>query len=224
MATIVTRPFAGGRLFDPIVRFWARSLLFACGASLIVKGQENVDFNRHYIYVSNHASLLDIPAVVAALPDKIRIVYKRELNLIPLFGWAMYLTRMHIGIDRSRGMSSMRRLESDVRRVTENASLLLFAEGTRTPDGALQPFKRGAFNLAVRASVGVVPLTILGSRSILPKHSLRIKPGKLTLVLDKPIDPKGADSAEADVRLMEETRSIIERHFENAQQSYVSNG
>ncbi|MBP1690961.1 MAG: 1-acyl-sn-glycerol-3-phosphate acyltransferase [Bacteroidetes bacterium] len=86
----------------------------------------------------------------------------------------------------------------------------MFVEGTRTSDGKLQPFKRGAFNLAVRAGVPVVPLTINGTYSIVPKHSLRIRPGTVDLVLSPPIIVSGEDEKEMERHLMERVRSAIE--------------
>jgi 1-acyl-sn-glycerol-3-phosphate acyltransferase len=197
--------------FDGIMRYYMRTVLRVCGVNVVIRGLEKLDASRHYIYVSNHASLLDIPAVVAAIPDRIRIVYKKELNFIPVFGWAMKLTRMHIPIDRSRGLAAMRQLGDAVQRVITGASLLLFAEGTRSPDGKLQPFKRGAFNLAVGAGVAVVPVAIAGSYRVLPKHSFRITPGTITLNLDKAIEPTSLDGKTAESSVMEQTRSAIER-------------
>ena len=197
--------------FDGIMRYYMRTVLKVCGVNVVVRGLEKLDASRHYIYVSNHASLLDIPAVVATIPDNIRIVYKKEINYIPVFGWAMKLTGMHIPIDRSRGLAAMRRLGDAVQRVITGASFLLFAEGTRSADGHLQPFKRGAFNLAVGAGVAVVPVAIVGSYRVLPKHSFRITPGTITLNLGEPIEPAGSNGKTAELSVMEQTRSAIER-------------
>ena len=210
---MLVAPLTPGATFDALARFYSRTILRVCGVKIVVRGREHVDFSQHYIYVANHASLFDIPAVVAGIPDGIRIVYKRELNLIPFLGWAMKLTNRHIGIDRARGLAAMRRLEEAIKRVITGASLLLFAEGTRSPDGQLQTFKRGAFNLAVRTGIRVVPLTIVGSSSVLRKKSFRIVPGTITLILDKPIEPKSAGGKAAELQLLEETRSVIKRHY-----------
>ena len=212
MIFMVVVPFRGAA-FDALMRFWTRTILGVCGVKIVVHGQEHVNFSQHYIYVANHSSLFDIPAVVAGIPDGIRIVYKRELNLIPFLGWAMKLTNMHIAIDRGRGLAAMRRLEEAIKRMITGASLLLFAEGTRSPDGQLQTFKRGAFNLAVRTGIRVVPLTIVGSSSVLRKKSFRIVPGTITLILDKPIELKSSNGKTAELQLLEETRSVIERNF-----------
>ncbi len=165
-----------GKLFHACARAYSQSVLKVSGITLKVEGLENVDFSRRYIYVSNHASQFDIPAVIAGIPDQIRIVYKKELEKIPLFGWGLRFPKVYIGIDRGKGMDAIQSLEAAAEKIRNGASVLLFAEGTRSPDGNLQTFKRGAFNLAVNAGVSVVPLTINGSYNILPKNSLRVRP------------------------------------------------
>jgi 1-acyl-sn-glycerol-3-phosphate acyltransferase len=207
-------PLTGSeRLFHRLARFHARGVLMACGIKVRVEGLENLSLTRNYIYVSNHASVFDIPAVIAGIPDEIRIVYKKELERIPVFGWGMKLGKTYIPVDRMRGQDAMQSLEEASNKIRGGASVLLFAEGTRTPDGSLQPFKRGAFNLAVRAGVPVVPLTIKGSYNILPKKSFRIQGGLITLVLDMPIEPPTANGRSSELQLMEQVRAVIEKHF-----------
>jgi 1-acyl-sn-glycerol-3-phosphate acyltransferase len=89
----------------------------------------------------------------------------------------------------------------------------LFGEGTRTKDGKLQPFKRGAFNLAVKAGIPVIPLTINGSFKILPKKKIRINPGEITLVIEKPIPVKEGGGKEEEMRLMEEVTKVISKNY-----------
>lgn len=201
------------RLFHRLAKFHARGVLAACGIKVSVEGLDNVPMTRNYIYVSNHASLFDIPAVIAGIPDEIRIVYKKELERIPVFGWGMKLGKTYIPIDRMSGPDAMHSLEKAADKIRSGASVLLFAEGTRTNDGNLQQFKRGAFNLAVRAGVPVVPLTIKGSYNILPKKSFRIRSGSITLILDKPIEPPAANGKSSELQLMEQVHTVIEKHF-----------
>jgi 1-acyl-sn-glycerol-3-phosphate acyltransferase len=156
--------------------------------------------------------MLDIPAILAGIPDQIRVVYKKELEAIPFFGWGLKWGS-YIGIDRGRGPEAMRSLEKAMEKIRHGASMLLYAEGTRTRDGRLQPFKRGAFNLAVKAGVPVVPLTVNGSFNLLPKHSISIQPGNVELVLDAPIAIQGGEGKETELRLMQEVHSAIERNY-----------
>jgi 1-acyl-sn-glycerol-3-phosphate acyltransferase len=202
-----------GRVFHALARFWARAVLAVCGVRVTVKGLEWLEKGKNYVYVSNHASMFDIPVIVASIPDQIRIVYKRELEVVPFFGWGLKWGH-YIGIDRGRGGEAMKSIDEAIRKIRNGASLLLYAEGTRTLDGKLQPFKRGAFNIAVRAGVPVVPLTVNGSFRILPKRSIAIRPGTVELVLDKPILVDSASTGrEAELKLMEQVHAAIAAHY-----------
>jgi len=199
------------RVFHALARAWAHSSLRLCGVTVRVKGLEKLDMRRNYVYVSNHASMFDIPAILAAIPDQIRIIYKKELHWFPVFGWGLKYGS-YIGIDRSHGAEAMKSLEEAAEKIRTGASVLLYAEGTRTLDGKLQPFKRGAFNLAVKAGVPVVPLTINGSYKLLPKRSFVVHPGEVELVLESPIAIKGSGKEE-EMRLMAEVHTAIEKHY-----------
>ena len=211
-AELLTMPFhGGGYLFHALARGWAHTVLFVCGVKLHTAGLENVDFTRSYVYVSNHASMFDIPAIIAGIPDQIRIVYKKELEIIPLFGWGLRWGS-YIGIDRRKGSDAVRSLEEAAEKIRNGASVLLYAEGTRTLDGKLQPFKRGAFNLAVKAGVPVVPLIVNGSFHILRKRSVVIRPGRITLTLERPITINGSGK-EMEMKLLEDVHAAMARHY-----------
>ena len=201
-----------GRLFHALARFWARTVLAICRVHVRAKGAENLDPRQSHVYVSNHASMLDIPAILAAVPDQIRIVYKKELEVIPFFGWGLKWGH-YIGINRGRGSDAMRSIEEAIEKIRSGQSLLLYAEGTRTTDGKLQPFKRGAFNIAVRAGVPVVPLTVNGSYRILPKRSIIIQPGSVEIVLGKPIPVPDMPARDAERLLMEQVHAAIASHY-----------
>lgn len=211
-AELLTMPFhGGGFLFHALARCWAHTVLFVCGVKVQTVRLENIDFTRSYVYVSNHASMFDIPAIIAGIPDQIRIVYKKELELIPLFGWGLKWGS-YIGIDRGKGSDAVRSLEEAAEKIRNGASVLLYAEGTRTLDGKLQPFKRGAFNLAVKAGVPVVPLIVNGSFHILRKRSVVIRPGRITLTLERPITIKGSGK-ETEKKLMGDVHAAMARHY-----------
>ena len=203
--------YKNGKLFHAVARFWARSILLTCGVKARLRGIEKIDLARNYVYVSNHASMFDIPAVLATIPDQIRIVYKKELEVIPIFGWGLKWGS-YIGIDRGRGPKAMRSLEEAIGTIRNGASVFLYAEGTRTRDGNLQPFKRGAFNIAVRAGIPVIPLTINGTFPILPKGSIVIRPHPVELVLDDPI-PVTGEGKEEEIRLMEQVEAAMRRNY-----------
>lgn len=203
----------GGRLFHANARTWARVVLFVGGIRVSVQGLEKVPFTRNYVYVANHASMFDIPVIVSGIPDQIRIVYKKELEWMPLFGWGLRWGS-YIGIDRRGGSKALASLEEAARRIRDGASVLLYAEGTRTADGRLQPFKRGAFHLAVRAGVPVIPLTVNGTFPILKKHSIVVRPGNVELVLDRPISFSGSDK-QTEQKLMEDVHSVLSSNYRN---------
>ncbi|MBI5477191.1 MAG: 1-acyl-sn-glycerol-3-phosphate acyltransferase [Ignavibacteriales bacterium] len=210
---IITPFHRTGKLFHALAKMWGRVILKVCGVKIKIEGLENLDFARSYIYVSNHASQFDIPAVIAAIPDQIRIVYKKELEKIPIFGWGLKYGKTYIGIDRGRGQNAVQSLEDAANKIRNGASVLLFGEGTRSPDGKLQQFKRGPFNLAMRAGVPIVPVAINGSYKILPKHSFRIRPGTITLVISSPVIPQEISGRETELLLRDQVRSVIERNL-----------
>ncbi len=202
----------GGVSFHANSRIWARTILLLCGVKVAVRGLEHIKPGQNYVYVCNHASMFDIPSIIAAVPDQIRIVYKKELERIPIFGWGLKWGS-YIGIDRGRGADAMQSLEEAAQIIRNGASVLLYAEGTRTEDGKLQPFKRGAFNLAVRAGVPVIPLTINGSFGILRKNSFVVKPGSVEVILSQPIAVPSSGGREAEMELMEQVHAVIERNY-----------
>lgn len=201
-----------GRLYHWCARSWSKSILKIYGVHVTVKGLELSDRSRHYIYVTNHASMFDIPAVLAGIPDQIRIVLKKELTRVPIWGWALKYGH-YISIDRSNPKDAMASLERAAETIRRGASVLLFAEGTRTRNGKLQPFKRGAFTLAAKSGVPIIPITINGTFKILPKGSWRIRPTDITVVLDKPIDTQGIEGKGGEMDLMEKVHRIMESHY-----------
>jgi 1-acyl-sn-glycerol-3-phosphate acyltransferase len=202
-----------GKLFHLLARFWGRVMVRVIGIRIVVEGMEKIDFSRSYIYVANHASLFDIPVMVAGIPDQIRIMYKRELEKIPIFGWGLKYGKTYIGIDRGHGQTAIEGLEDAVKKIRTGASVLMFAEGTRSSDGLLQPFKRGAFHLAVRAGVPIVPTTLVGTYDILPKKSFRIKKGTVRIILSEPIEPPATNGKETEIGLRDRVHSIIQRNL-----------
>ncbi|MBI5215606.1 MAG: 1-acyl-sn-glycerol-3-phosphate acyltransferase [Ignavibacteriae bacterium] len=211
VAIVLTR---SPELFDTLVRFFYSGILVLSGVKVNVLGLEAIDVSRNYIYVANHASYYDIPSVMTGIPDRfIRIMYKKELQKIPVFGWAMKWTRFYIPINRGRGMEAQQSLEKAIERIKNGESVLLFAEGTRTTDGKLQQFKRGAFNIAVKAGIPVVPVTINGSYGIMPKSSFRIRSGEITLTVSKPILPPAEDGKASELQLMEEVYQSIQQNY-----------
>lgn len=201
-----------GTVYHWVGRTWAKKLLQIFGVHVHIKGMQNLEKGKTYVYVSNHASMFDIPAVIGNIPDEVRIVYKKELAYVPIWGWSLAVGH-YIAIDRFKAKDAMKSLDEAAQKIKNGASVLLFAEGTRTRTGKLQPFKRGAFSLAARSGIPVVPLTINNSFNILPKGSLRIRAADISLVIDKPIPTSNVDGKADEMKLMEEVHQVIAKHY-----------
>jgi len=180
----------GGALLMPLARLWSRLVLGAAGVRWEAHYDSGVPRDRPAVYAANHQSLFDIPVLVLAMPADFRMVAKRSLLFVPVFGWALWLAGF-LFIDRSNRERAIRTLDRAAARLRAGTSIVVFAEGTRSPDGSLLPFKRGGFVLAIQAGVPVVPVSIQGGRSVLAKGSLRMKPGLMTVRFGAPIETRG---------------------------------
>lgn len=202
--------FATQKNYDFFTHFrsWAMHTLKICQVTLEVEGRELLKKDQSYVYVSNHASLMDIPVVVAGLNDKIRIIYKRELERIPFMGWLMARSPL-IAINRADAKDAMASIEEAVNAVKSGESVVVFAEGTRSKDGTLGDFKRGAFVLAARAGKPIVPVTIIGSNVVLPNGSLRFKKGTVKLIIHEPIIPPNPLNRTDEKKLMQQVHTAV---------------
>ncbi len=192
-------------------RPWARSLLLASGVSVRVAGREKVPRGRAVLYLTNHLSHFDVLALVRALPGQYRMVAKKELFAIPVFGWAIWLAGF-IRIDRSDRQKAFESLDRAALKLRRGTSVLVFAEGTRSPDGTLQPLKKGAFVLALRSGCPIVPVSISGSRWVLPRGTLRARRGAIDVVIGDPIDASLYGDETRD-QLMARVRDAIRAGF-----------
>jgi 1-acyl-sn-glycerol-3-phosphate acyltransferase len=166
---------------------WAKILLRITSVRVTVEGRENILRGGAQVFMANHQSGFDILIVLANIDTYFAWIAKKELFAIPVFGRALARTGA-IAIDRKNFVRAMRSIQDASRRIREGKSVMTFPEGTRSMDGRIHPFKKGVFHLALKAGVPIVPVTIVGSGGIMPKKSLRVHPGHVTLVIDKPID------------------------------------
>lgn len=194
LIAISLSPF-GRNLIHSCGIFWGRGCLWLAGLKLQVEGAENVRNEGPAIYVCNHQSNMDIPLLYAGLPIQFRWMAKQELFNIPLFGFAMKRGG-YIPIDRSNRKQAMHSLTAAARRIQDGVSVIIFPEGTRSTDGKLQPFKKGALLLAVKAGVPIIPMAIQGSSQAQPKGSLRINPAPLKLTILPPVATAGLQTAQ----------------------------
>jgi 1-acyl-sn-glycerol-3-phosphate acyltransferase len=201
-------------LFDPTGRFyhthakiWGRLGLWLAGVKLEVTGLDKVPVGEPVIFMSNHQGNFDILALLDAIPRPFAWIAKEELFAIPIFGYSMRRGG-YIPLDRSDGRSALKSIEAAAAVIRKGRSVVIFPEGTRTPDGALLPFKKGGFLLAARAGVPIVPLTINGSARINPAKRLELYPGTIRVRFADPIPTTGGGSARRE-ELMEEVRAAI---------------
>lgn len=171
------------------MRLWSRGFLLITGVKVSVKGLENLKDANSAIIVANHESALDIPVLAANLPIQIRFMAKKSLFLIPIFGWSLKLGG-HIPIDRRNRRKTVNSIDRFADRIfSRGYSLAVFPEGTRSVDGNLGNFKKGAFRLAKQYNVPLVPATILGTRYCIPRKGKFIRPGNVGLIIETPVNP-----------------------------------
>ena len=213
---IVFAPFPWARsVRQRNVIWWSRCVLRVLGVKVEVWGVERLRPGGLYLFVANHQSNLDIPALMGYLPVSFRIVAKKSLFAIPVFGWCMSCLGF-IAIERENPRSALRSLQEALDTLTGGMALLLFAEGTRSLTGELQTFKPGAFYLAQRSRLPIVPVSIAGGYRLMPRDSLRARPGTMYVVVGAPLAPEEY----ADLKrgaLMERVREEIRRGLEEAE-------
>ena len=184
-----------GDIVFAVARVWARILLGVPGVKLRLDMRAKLDPARPYVFMANHASMVDIWAMFILLPVSFRFIAKRSLGNIPLFGWAMRAGKF-IFIDRKNAVSARRTIELAVQRIRTGQSVVIYPEGTRTRDGALGAFKKGGFHLAMDSGVEIVPVAIRGSRGVMPPGSMLIRAGEVSLTVGQPIPTSGLGTAD----------------------------
>ena len=170
-----------------VMRIWSSSVLAASLVRVEVHYAPELEPGKSYVFLANHQSLFDIPVLIATSPGQIRMVAKRSLFQIPVFGWALWAGGF-IPVDRADRSSATQTFASAFARLRQGTSMLLFPEGTRSLDDTLLPFQRGGFLLALKSGLPIVPVGIRGSRAIQGKSSFAIHPGIVTVTYGAPID------------------------------------
>jgi 1-acyl-sn-glycerol-3-phosphate acyltransferase len=196
----------GGKIYA-LGRLWCRLLLVSNGVKVCIKGLENLEKMKSYVFISNHQSHLDILAAATAIKNPIKFVYKRSLVKIPVFGQALRLAKM-IPIERGDTQKAIDSINKSARELKNGIGAFFFGEGTRTRDGLIQPFKKGGIMFSIRAKLPIVPVTIINGFNLLPKGSLHIKSGTMKIIIDKAISTSEYCAENADL-LLDKVRSII---------------
>jgi 1-acyl-sn-glycerol-3-phosphate acyltransferase len=195
-----------------IACLWARIICCAAGVKVLTRGRNQVDRRRSYVIVANHQSHFDSPALALGLADmQLSWIAKQELHKIPLFGHCLQVLNT-IFIDRANRDAAIASIQKGLRQLPAGVSLIWFAEGTRSIDGRIGQFKKGAFMAALQSGTPVLPVTINGSRRVMPKGSVVFTPGRIELIVATPIETRGLAHHDLE-KLMVQTRDVILTHF-----------
>jgi 1-acyl-sn-glycerol-3-phosphate acyltransferase len=179
-----------GSILHAFARAWAKLTMKTIFSPFKVSGLDQIDITKTHVYAVNHASALDIPALYAFLPFQFRIVHKKELWSYPIVGW--HLKRSgQVCVDQQSPAKSVGQIKSAVRTLKNGMPLVIFPEGGRTSDGRIQPFLPGAFFLAIKAGVDIVPIALRGMYELLPMDTYHVKPRPLEMRVGKPISTEG---------------------------------
>jgi 1-acyl-sn-glycerol-3-phosphate acyltransferase len=205
-------------LYDPAgrrqhwcARLWCRMIALTAGARVRVHGAHHIRPGASYVFLSTHQSYMDIPAMLGYLPAQLRIAAKKSLFRIPFMGW--HLTRAgHIPIDRSSTEKAVNSMKEAAGYLKGGICAFVFPEGTRSRDGYLHKFKKGGFKLALQAGVPLIPITIIGSRQVLPPDEIIFRPGPIDMYVDAPIPIAGLTDDDLEP-LMETVYDIMAKRF-----------
>jgi 1-acyl-sn-glycerol-3-phosphate acyltransferase len=208
LSALVVRIFdkTGDRVID-LARLWSRAVLAFAGVKVTVEWRGQLVKGQTYVFMANHLSAVDIWALYVVLPVRVRMIAKKQLAGIPLFGWAMWAGRF-IFVDRGNAIAARRSIDEAGRRIRGGDSVLIFPEGTRSRDGRLGPFKKGGFHLAIDAGVPVVPISLHGTRAAMPRSSLLLRPGHVHVTFGEPVPTTGLTDADRHA-LLERVRMAI---------------
>jgi 1-acyl-sn-glycerol-3-phosphate acyltransferase len=200
-----------GNLAFTFSRLWAFFMLKATRVRVMIRNREKIRIGTKYVIISNHQSAYDILALVTSLGIQFRWIIKKELRGVPLFGYALYVSR-NIFIDRSDSRKAIESIHKGMDRLPPGTSVMFFAEGTRSSGNKVGEFKKGGFIMALEKGFAILPVTVNGSRRVLPGKNLVFSPGTIEVVVGDPIE--AADFPSDDLKaLVDTTREVIVRNY-----------
>jgi len=207
-----------GGLQHGFARLWSWLILHTILCPVKITGLETLDRSQPHVFAANHISALDIPLLYEYLPFQFRIMAKKELFRYPFMGW--HLRRSgQIAVDQASAAASMRSLMKGVRSLRAGMPLVVFPEGGRSPNGQIMPFMSGAFYIAIKAGVEVVPMAIVGTYEVLPMNSFHIRPGAMELVVGDPISTAGYGLRDMDVLAALVQKAVEDLYYSRARVS-----
>jgi 1-acyl-sn-glycerol-3-phosphate acyltransferase len=208
----LTYPFdRRGKVGHYYAKLWGKVALLANRVRVRVEGIERLNGKGPYIFMSNHQGYYDIFAFLSHLPYQFKWLAKKELFSVPFLGWTMAAVG-YISIDRGGTRDTVEAMNEAAQRIREGMSVVIFPEGSRSPDGSVQPFKKGGFTLAIKSKVPIVPVAISGSRDIIPKGKLAVSSGEIRIAVGQPIDTEMFALKDREW-LMKKVRETISENF-----------
>jgi 1-acyl-sn-glycerol-3-phosphate acyltransferase len=198
-----------GRRLHWFSRTWSWLIMKTILSPVTVTGLDKIDTSKPHVYAVNHASAMDIPVLYVYLPFQFRIVFKKELLVYPVVGWQLKRSGQ-VCIDQQKPTNSIAAIRSAVKSLKAGMPLVIFPEGGRTPDGEIKPFLPGAFFLAIKAQVDIVPVALVGTYELLPMDTYHIKCRPLEMRVGEPISTAGMT-----LRDMESVSAKVAKALEN---------
>ncbi len=195
LATLITGPWlllwalVTGDI-KPLYRVATKLGIFGvrlAGMKIELRGMENLQPRRNYIFMSNHVSNLDPPVLIPSIPGRCSVLVKKELFRLPILGTGMKMAQL-VPVDRSHRQAAIDSVNAAIEVLRQGLHMVIYPEGTRSIDGRLLPFKKGPFHLALDSGVQVIPVTLLGTYEAWPKTRFALRPGAVTVVFHRPLD------------------------------------
>lgn len=201
-----------GRIQHGFARLWSWLILHTIWSPARVVGFDKIDLSQPHVYVCNHISALDIPVLYTSLPIQFRILAKKELFRYPFMGW--HLKRSgQIPVERESALASMRSLTEAAASVRAGTPVVVFPEGGRSATGQVMPFMSGAFYVAIKAGVDVIPMALVGTYQALPMNSFHIRPGKIELIVGDPISTVDYGRRDAEVLAARAQKEVEDLYY-----------
>jgi len=208
----VSYPFdRKGRVGHYYARLWGKIALLANRVKVRVEGMDQLNGSGPYIFMSNHQGYYDIFTLLSHLPYQFKWLAKKELFSVPILGWTMAAVG-YVSIDRGGTRDTVRAMDEAAQKIRDGMSVVIFPEGSRSPDGSIQPFKKGGFTLAIKSKVPIVPIAISGSRDIMPKDRLTVTAGEIRVLVGPPIETQDYSLKDRE-SLMKKVRETVSENF-----------
>ena len=199
-----------------IPKLWGKLNAWVIPMFVKIEGKENVKKKQSYVVVANHQSHFDIFIIYGWLPVKFRWVIKSQLRKAPVLGYTCYKMG-HIFVDRSDPEAARKSIEEAKPKMHNGTSIMFFPEGTRSNDGQLLPLKQGAFKFALDLNLPILPVTIIGSKNVLPNQTTSLFPGKTKMIIHKEIDINNYDYSTMH-ELINKTKESIQKGIDDNSQ------